>query len=190
MFNKKISTAITGSLFAIGLTLSSQAMAAFTAQEAAELDAEAAATLQSFLTSAKGADGVFANAKGILVCPKIRKAGLGVGAERGKCVLTKGFDGKLYYLSSGLKAGAIIGASSHSMILVLNSDEALAKFTSGKREWELGVDASVAVAKVGAGGDLDTTNLKKDIVSFMFGEKGLIADVTFEGSRFKKLDVK
>ena len=56
-------------------------------------------------------------------------------------------------------------------------------------EWEFGVDASVAVAKIGVGGDLDTTNLKRDIVSFIFGEKGLIADVTWEGSRFKKLDV-
>jgi hypothetical protein len=29
----------------------------------------------------------------------------------------------------------------------------------------------------------------QDIVSFIFGEKGLIADATWEGSRFKKLDV-
>jgi lipid-binding SYLF domain-containing protein len=53
----------------------------------------------------------------------------------------------------------------------------------------MGVDASVAVAKVGAGGALDTTNLKKDIVSFIFGEKGLMGDVSFSGSRFKKNDV-
>jgi len=66
----------------------------------------------------------------------------------------------------------------------------LAKFTSGEREWEFGVDASVAVAKVGAGGDIDTTNLKNDIVSFIFGDKGLIGDLTWQGSRFKKLAVK
>lgn len=103
--------------------------------------------------------------------------------------MTEGAEGKLYYVTTGLKAGAIIGMSSHSMILVLNTDEVLAKFTSGKREWEFGIDASVAVAKMGAGGDLDTTNLKKDIVSFIFGEKGLMADISWEGSRFKKLDV-
>jgi len=84
----------------------------------------------------------------------------------------------------------IAGIEAHSMILVLNTNEALAKFTSGEREWEFGVDASVAVAKIGVGGDIDTTNLKKDIVSFIFGEKGLIGDLTWEGSRFKKLDVK
>lgn len=189
MFDRKLSTALTGGIFMISLMLSSQAMAAFTAKEASELDTKAAATQKDFMATAKGADGVFANGKGILVCPKIRKLGLGVGAERGECVLTKGAEGKLYYVTTGLKAGAIIGMSSHSMILVLNTDEVLAKFTSGEREWEFGIDASVAVAKMGVGGDLDTTNLKKDIVSFIFGEKGLMADLSWEGSRFKKLDV-
>jgi lipid-binding SYLF domain-containing protein len=178
-----------GGFLAVSLTLSAPVFAKFTATEAAELDAEAKTTLEQFVAETKGAEEVFANARGVLVCPKIRKAGAGIGAERGQCVLTSGADEHLYYLSTALKAGAILGVSSHSMILVMNTNEALANFTSGKREWEFGVDASVAVAKIGAGGDLDTTNLKQDIVSFIFGEKGLIADVTWEGSRFKKLDV-
>lgn len=182
-------TGLIGGFLAVSLTLSGPVFAKFTAEEAAELDTEAKATLTQFVSETKGAEEVFANAKGVLVCPKIRKAGVGVGAERGKCVLTSGADEPLYYQSTALKAGAILGISSHSMILVMNTDAALAKFTSGEREWEFGVDASVAVAKIGVGGDLDTTNLKKDIVSFIFGEKGLIADVTWEGSRFKKLHV-
>ncbi len=189
MFKSTINVGLIGGILALGLTLSGQSMAKFTAEEAAELDTEAKTTLEQFVAETKGAEEVFANAKGVLVCPKIRKAGAGVGAERGKCVLTSGADEKLYYQLSALKAGAILGAASHSMILVMNTDEALANFTSGAREWEFGVDASVAVAKIGIGGDLDTTNLKKDIVSFVFGEKGLIADLTWEGSRFKKLDV-
>ncbi len=75
------------------------------------------------------------------------------------------------------------------MILVLNTNEVLASFTSGEREWEFGVDASVAVAKVGAGRDIDTTNPKKDIVSFIFCQKGLMGDLSWEDSSFKKLDV-
>ena len=189
MFKHKTNVGLFGGILALGLTLSGQAMAKFTAEEAAELTAEAMATFTQFESETKGAEEVFASAKGVLVCPKIRKAGAGIGAERGQCVLTSGADENLYYLSTSLKAGMILGVSSHSMILVMNTDTALAHFTSGKREWEMGVDASVAVAKIGAGGDLDTTNLKKDIVSFIFGEKGLIADVTWEGSRFKKLDV-
>jgi lipid-binding SYLF domain-containing protein len=189
MFNRKNSVRVMGSILALGLAFSGQVLAKFTAEEAAELDAEAKATLERFVAETKGAEEVFANAKGVLVCPRIRKAGVGIGGERGKCVLTSGAGEPIYYQSTALKAGLIVGLASHSMILVINSDTALAKFTSGKREWEMGVDASVAVAKIGAGGELDTTNLKKDIVSFIFGDKGLIADVTWEGSRFKKLDI-
>jgi lipid-binding SYLF domain-containing protein len=174
---------------AAGLVLSAQTAAAFTAGEAAELDASAKATLEQFKAEAKGSDEVFANAKGVLVCPKIVKAGVALGAEAGKCVLTSGSSDPVYYQSTALKGGLIIGVEWHSMILVINTAEALAKFTSDKREWELGVDASIAIAEIGAGGDLDTTNLKKDIVSFIFGQKGLMADVSWEGSRFKKLDI-
>ena len=101
-------------------------------------------------------------------------------------MLTKGAPKPIYYGTSAVKAGLLAGIESYSMILALNTDAALAKFTKGEREWEMGVDASVAVAKVGAGGALDTTNLKKDIVSFIFGDKGLMGDVSFSGSRFKK----
>jgi len=189
MSKKTVISTLAGGFLALGLSFSNTALAAFTADEAAELNAEAKQTLEDFQANTRGSKEVFANAKGILVCPTIRKAGLGVGAERGKCVLTSGTDKPLYYVTTGLKAGMIIGVESHSMILVMNTDKTLAKFTSGEREWEFGVDASVAVAKVGAGGDLDSTNLKKDIVSFIFGSKGLIGDLTWEGSRFKKLDV-
>jgi lipid-binding SYLF domain-containing protein len=190
MPSRKLNACLTSGVLALGLALSGPVLADLTAKEAAELDTEASATLVELRAQTKGADGVLANAKGVLVCPTIRKGGFIVGVEGGKCVLTSGSPARLYYGSTALKAGFIAGIESHSMILALNTDQALAKFTSGAREWEFGVDASVAVAKVSVGGDLDTTNLKKEVVSFIFGSKGLIADATWEGSRFKKLDVK
>ena len=189
MFKRRITASLLSGVVAVGLVLSGQAAAAFTAQEAAKLDAEAKATLAKFQADTKGSAEVFANAKGVLVCPKITKGGFIIGVESGDCVLSKGAPKPIYYGTSALKGGLLVGISWYSMILVLNTDAAVAKFTSGTREWEMGVDASVAVAKVGAGGALDTTNLKKDIVSFIFGDKGLMGDVSFSGSRFKKLDV-
>ena len=189
MSNRRITASMMSGVVAVGLVLSAQAVAAFTAKEAAALDAQARATLAKFKADTKGSEPVFANAKGVLVCPKITKGGFIVGVESGDCVLTSGAATPLYYGTSALKAGLVAGISSYSMILVLNTDAALAKFTSGTREWEMGVDASVAVAKVGAGGALDTTNLQTAIVSFIFGDKGLMGDVSFAGSRFKKLDV-
>jgi len=188
MFNRRMR--VMSGVVALGLALSGQAMAKFTEQEAVKLEADGKATLAKFEAQTKGADAVLANAKGILVCPSITKGGFLVGLESGECVLTKGSATPLYFGTSALKAGFLAGIENHAMILVLNTDEALAKFTSGKREWELGVDASLAVAKLGAGATIDTTNLKKAIVVFVFGEKGLIGDVSFQGSRFKQLDVK
>ena len=188
MFNRKYAGLLSVTV-AVCLTLSGEAFAAFTAADAAKVEADAKATLAKFKADTKGADAVLASAKGVLVCPTMTKGGFVFGYEGGTCVLTSGSDKPLYYGSSALKAGLLVGVERYSMILVLNTAEALAKFTSGAREWELGVDASVAVAKLDAGGAIDTTNLQKDIVAFIFGEKGLMGDVSFQGSRFKKLDV-
>ena len=173
----------------LGLTVFSPAHAKFTAGDAAKLEVEAEATLAKFMEDTLGADEVLAAAKGILVCPQITKGGIGFGAEGGRCVLTSGASERIYYNTFGVKGGFIAGIQKHSMILALNTNEALAKFTSEDREWELGIDASVAVATIGAGGDLDTSNLKRDVVSFIFGQEGLMVDASWKGSRFKKLEV-
>jgi lipid-binding SYLF domain-containing protein len=188
MLSRKMRAGLMSAVIALGVAVAGQAMAGFSKKEAADLDAAAKATLAKFKET-KGSDAALASAKGVLVCPKITKGGFIVGVESGDCVLTSGAPAPIYYGSSALKGGLLVGIESYSMILLLNTDQALANFTSGTREWEIGMDASVAVAKLDAGGALDTTNLKKDIVCFIFGGEGLMADASFSGSRFKKLDV-
>jgi len=46
----------------------------------------------------------------------------------------------------------------------------------------------VAVLSKGAGGDYDTQTLQRPILGFVFGEKGLIGDVSLDGSKVTKLD--
>ena len=65
-------------------------------------------------------------------------------------------------------------------------EDALKKFRASSG-WEAGVDGSVALVKVGAGGSVDTTNIKDPIVAFVFGQKGLMYNLTLEGSKFTKL---
>ena len=189
MWTRNIRTGLMTGAMALGMVLSGQARADLTSQEAADLDALAKGTLARFKAATKGSDAAFASAKGILVCPTITKGGFIIGVESGNCAMVAGTSRPLYYGTSAIKAGLLAGIESYSMIVVLNSDQALASFTSGTREWELGADASVAVGKVDAAGALDTTNLKRDVVVFLFGGHGLMADVSFEGSRFKKQDV-
>ena len=53
--------------------------------------------------------------------------------------------------------------------------------------WEAGVDGSIAVVEFGAGKDLDTHSLQDEIVGFVFDNKGLMYNLSFEGSKFWKI---
>ena len=53
--------------------------------------------------------------------------------------------------------------------------------------WEAGVDGSVALANLGAGGALDTNTLQQPIIGFVFGNKGLMVDISFKGSKITKI---
>jgi lipid-binding SYLF domain-containing protein len=65
-------------------------------------------------------------------------------------------------------------------------DDALKKFRESNG-WEAGVDGSVALVELGAGGTIDTTNIKSPIVGFVFGNKGLMYNLTLEGSKYTKI---
>ena len=54
--------------------------------------------------------------------------------------------------------------------------------------WKAGVDGSVALVTLGADATVDTTKIKDPIVGFVFGQKGLMYNLTLEGSKFTKLD--
>ncbi len=176
-------------LMVFGVLATGPALAAFTAEDAAELGTESSAAVAKFEAETSGAKTLLENAKGILVCPKITKGGLGIGVEGGKCEMRIGGKVVEYYRTRAAKVGLIIGLQSYSMILVFNEQAALDLFMTGDREWEVGVDASVAVAKFGASGKLDSTSLQQAIIAFVFGEKGLMADLSLEGSNFKKIKV-
>lgn len=128
-----------------------------------------------------------ARAKGVLVFPRITKGGVGVGGQFGEGVLR--LDGKTdgYYSVSGASVGLTLGLAKHSEIILFMTQEALDKFTTS-HGWSIGADTGVAVLSKGAGGAYDTETLQRPILGFVFGEKGLIGDVSLEGTKINKLD--
>jgi len=56
--------------------------------------------------------------------------------------------------------------------------------------WEAGVDANVAVVKMGAGNRVDFTKMYDPILAFVFDVKGLMADVSLKGAKFTKTNPK
>jgi lipid-binding SYLF domain-containing protein len=130
---------------------------------------------------------LLSSAAGTLVFPSVTKGGLGVAGEYGEGVLR--IDGKTvgYYSVSSASIGLTVGASKRSEVIVFTTQDALDKFTSSAG-WSVGADTGVAVLSNGAGGDYDTETLQKPVVGFVFAEKGLIADLSLEGSKINKID--
>lgn len=93
-----------------------------------------------------------------------------------------------YYRTSSLKAGLLAGVQSQSLLLTFNTSDALAKFREGNRNWQVGGNLSVSIAKAGASGKYDTKTMKDPITAFVFSEAGLMADLSLDGSTFKKLE--
>jgi lipid-binding SYLF domain-containing protein len=129
---------------------------------------------------------LIARAKGILVFPRVTKGGAGVAGEFGEgALIVHGKTAGYYSLASG-SVGVTLGVAKHDEIIMFMTQEALDKFTSTKG-WAVGADTGIAVLSKGAGGDYDTKTLQRPILGFVFAEKGLIADVSLDGSKITQL---
>ena len=126
-------------------------------------------------------------AKGILVFPHVTKGGAGVAGEFGEGALRVNGQTAGYYSLSSASVGLTLGVAKHDEIIMFMTQEALDKFTSSKG-WAVGADTGIAVMSKGAGGDYDTKTLQRPILGFVFAEKGLIADVSLDGSKITQLN--
>jgi lipid-binding SYLF domain-containing protein len=172
---------LTGAVAAIAVAFSALALAATTP----EINARVEAALSRFYAQNPNHRELAQKASAMLVFPSVTKAGAGVGGEYGEGALE--VDGKTvaYYKVTGASAGATLGVARRSEVILFMTDAARDKFMNSK-DWTIGVDAGVAVVK-GAGAQYDTETLSKPVVAFVFGEKGLIADVSLEGAKVTKL---
>jgi lipid-binding SYLF domain-containing protein len=158
------------------------------AATAREIDVSVDVALERFTKEIKGSKELLAIAKGVLVFPSVYKAGLVVGGEYGEGALRIGGKTVDYYNTVAGSFGLQIGAQAKTIIIVFIQEEALDNFRKSEG-WKAGVDGSVALITVGAGGSLDTENIKDPIVGFVFGQKGLMANLTLEGAKITRMNV-
>ncbi len=107
--------------------------------------------------------------------------------ETGEGVLRVGGSTVAYYRTTGGSFGFQLGAQAKSIVIAFMTRESLDKFRNSSG-WKVGVDGSVALIDVGAGKTIDTDNVRDPVVGFIFGSKGLMYNLTLEGSKFSKLD--
>ncbi|MBY0449667.1 MAG: hypothetical protein K2X01_03465 [Cyanobacteria bacterium] len=156
------------------------------ADSAKEINASVDVALSRFKQDVHGGEAFLKGAKAVLVMPKVLKAGIGVGGEYGEGALR--IHGKTvdYYKMLSASWGFQLGAQQKSVILVFMDTASLKRFRQSEG-WKAGVDASVAMLKLGAGGDIDTNTLKQPVVGFVYGQKGLMVNLSLEGSKFHRV---
>ena len=156
------------------------------AKSSAEIDASIESAIERFTNEIQGGQTYLDGARGILVIPKMIKAGLVLGVEYGEGALVVDNIKVQYYRAFSGSLGLQLGIGSKDLIILFYDDEAMDDFiySSG---WQVGVDGSVAILDMGAGGSLDSTEAQDPIVGFVFGHKGLIAGLSLEGTKFTKI---
>ena len=147
-----------------------------------EINAEANATLSRLYQAVPGARDLVARAEGVLIFPDVNKVSFIVGGQHGDGVLRVGGKPVRYYTITGGSIGYQAGAQSKAVVLLFMTPQALANFRNSNG-WTAGVNATVAVAKVGADGTIDTTTARQPVVQFVLNNAGLMAGVSVEGTK-------
>ena len=159
------------------------------AASAKEIDAGVDDAIEKFEKEVKGGKSFLDSSKGMLVFPRVLKGGAGFGGEYGEGALRIGGKSADYYNMFQGSFGLQLGGEVKTVYLVFLDEGAMKRFRESEG-WKAGVDGSVSLVTLGAGGTIDTNNLKDPIVAFVLGQKGLMYNLSFEGTKFTKQNKK
>ena len=156
------------------------------ARTKAQIDASADRALTHFYKLKLKHKELADKAAGILVFGRVTKGGAGVAGEFGEGALRVNGATVGYYSVASASVGLTLGVARHSEVILFMTQDALEKFRASQ-DWSVGADTSFAVVSKGSGGQYDSATLNKPILGFIFGEKGLIGDLSFEGTKITKI---
>jgi lipid-binding SYLF domain-containing protein len=179
----KMKMTLAGTGFTILALASGSALFAATK---ADINERVSVTLQQFDSFNKANRALGERAAGVLVFPRVTKGGVGVGGEFGEGALQVNGKTVGYYSVGAASVGLTLGLANHSEIIMFMTQESLDKFTS-QAGWSIGADAGITVISGGLNASYDTQTEKKPILGFLFAEKGLIGDLSLEGSKISKI---
>jgi lipid-binding SYLF domain-containing protein len=162
--------------------------AADDASDRASIDKDVKDAIANMYKTVPGSQDLAAKSKGMLIFPSVVKAGVVVGGEYGKGALRVKDRTVGYYSTAGASFGLQLGATARSMAFLFMTDEALAKFKNSSG-WDAGGDASVTLVKTGANGAVDLTTANQPVVALIYGNTGLMGDLSLGGTKVSKLDI-
>jgi lipid-binding SYLF domain-containing protein len=180
-----MSKALIGALVSVVLLLAAPSGTA--ADSAAELSADAQAALADLYSKVDGAKALGAKAHAILVFPKVKKAGLGIGGQHGDGALIKNGKAVAYYSTSGGSFGLQAGVQTYGYAMFFMNDKALEQLDKANG-FEVGVGPTVVVMDEGMAKSSTTKTLDKDVYAFIFSQKGLMAGLGIQGNKITKIN--
>jgi lipid-binding SYLF domain-containing protein len=151
-----------------------------------DIDVAVRETLADLYRQSDSARDLVARAQGVLVFPRVIKGGLIVGGEYGEGALLSGGRTVDYYTMKSASLGLQLGGQTRKVALLFMTPEAYEGFLKSNG-WKAGVDGSVTLASLGVGKALDAPVLGKPVIGFVFSNKGLMYNLTLEGSRISRM---
>ncbi|AQT53935.1 MULTISPECIES: YSC84-related protein [Burkholderia cepacia complex] len=150
------------------------------------IDAGVDSTLTRLYGTANGSRELVRRARGVLTFPSVVDAGFIIGGQYGEGSLRVGGQTTGYYSTITGSIGFQAGIQSRAIVFLFMTEESLARFRN-MDGWSAGGDASVAVLKVGANGDIDTSSASNQVNAFVLTNSGLMAGVSLQGTKVTRL---
>ena len=129
------------------------------------------------------------HARAVLVFPSVLKAGFVFGGETGNGVLLTHGQPEAFYNMTGGSWGLQVGGQDFAYALFFMTDGSLA-YLRKSDGFSAGTGPSVVVVNKGAATEADSTTLTHDVYAFPFGAKGLMADLTLQGTKITRIHPK
>lgn len=144
-------------------------------------------TLRRLYETTPGSRELVSRAAGVLVFPRALSAGLVVvGGEVGMGELRVRDRVEGYYRTTSAALGPQLGAQSKALVFLFMTQAELDRFRANPG-WSVGADASVAVLKVGANGEIDAHTSRAPLIAFVMTNMGLMANLTLEGTKVTRI---
>lgn len=152
------------------------------ATPAAELRQQASDALEQLYKTKPATKEISEKAVAVLVFPNVIKAGFMIGGQRGDGVLFKNGEAAGYFNTTAASYGFQAGVTKFSYALFFMDQKSLDSLYKADG-FELGAAPSLVVADEGFTSDLSTKTLQKGIYAFFFGQKGLMAGISVQGTK-------
>lgn len=125
-------------------------------------------------------------AAGLLVMPLVTEAAFVGGASYGRGALV--IDGAKvdYYSAAQASLGPQIGAQQYAHVLFFMTHGALRRFRTSSG-WVAGAEIEYAFNDRGLSAGADTTTVLMPVIATVFGQSGLLAGASVEGTKYSRI---